>query len=160
MSSTSSIASTTTAASASASCTPDYVIPVSDAACAVQNIGNASQVLSTCCGEATVTSYNSGCTEYCLAQGQNITDLVDCLYSNNVDWSNVFCNAAGNATATAAVSSASSTASGTSTGTSTASSSGSSSSSTSKSNSGVKMTTSGVGVLALVFCSALFGAFA
>lgn len=82
--------------------------------------------------------------------------LETCLKGNGGD---VFCNSGLNATATAAVSSASSTASSTGTGTAT----GSSASSTSSHGAAVKavkVSTGGVSVIALLFCSALFGALA
>lgn len=81
--------------------------------------------------------------------------LGSCLQSNGGD---PFCNSASNATATAAVSS-STGASSTGTGTAT----GSSATSTSSHGAAVhstKVTTGGVGVIALLFCSALFGALA
>lgn len=85
--------------------------------------------------------------------------LETCLQSNGGD---VFCNSGLNATATAAVSSsASSTGGASSTGSGTAT--GSSATSTSSHGAAVhttKVSTGGVGVIALLFCSALFGALA
>ncbi|OKL62229.1 hypothetical protein UA08_02238 [Talaromyces atroroseus] len=152
---------TTTSASTTSSCTPVWTIPTTDAACGIHPSGNASEVMTQCCGVASVVSYNNGCSEYCLAQDQNVGDLVNCLYKNGLDWNSVYCNDASNATATAAVSSASST--GTSSGTGTASSTGSSASSTSSTGAAApiaKVSTGGVGVLALLFCSAFIGTFA
>lgn len=86
--------------------------------------------------------------------------LETCLQKNGGD---VFCNGGLNATATAAVSSASSTASSTGTGTGTGTATGSSASSTSSHGAAVKdakLSTGGVSVIALLFCSALFGALA
>lgn len=87
--------------------------------------------------------------------------LESCLQSNGGD---PFCNSGLNATATAAVSNtASSTGGAKSTGTGTGTATGSSASSTSSHGAAVKTTkvsTGGVGVIALLFCSALFGALA
>lgn len=156
MSSTVSLTTTATSsagASSTSACTPSWTIPTTDAACAIQVSGNGSAVMKQCCGVASVVDYNNGCTEYCLAQDQDVGDLTKCLYSNGVTYNDVFCNNGTNATATAAVSSASST----STTTGTATKSGASSTST---GAAAKMSTGGVGVLALLFCSAMFGALA
>ncbi|KUL89361.1 hypothetical protein ZTR_03760 [Talaromyces verruculosus] len=140
-----------------------WEIPTSDAACAIHpsSLSNATDVLSHCCGVATVVSYDDGCASYCLAQGQNVSVLESCLQSNGGD---PFCNSGLNATATAAVSSgASKTGGASSTGTGTGTATGSSASSTSSHGAAVhttKISTGGVGVIALLFCSALFGALA
>jgi hypothetical protein len=137
-----------------------WEIPTTDAACAIHpsSLHNATDVLSQCCGVASVISYDDGCASYCLAQGQNVSVLETCLQSNGGD---PFCNSGLNATATAAVSSSTASKTGGST-TGTGTATGTSASST-KSGAAVKTTkvsTGGVGVIALLFCSALFGALA
>ncbi|KAI1781303.1 hypothetical protein F4818DRAFT_34652 [Hypoxylon cercidicola] len=78
-----------------------YNIPVGDAACALAAGGNHTDVLSACCGSADVVSYYDGCGLYCLAAGQTVGDLTQCLFSHGAGWSDVFCNKDGNGTATA-----------------------------------------------------------
>ncbi|EED14345.1 conserved hypothetical protein [Talaromyces stipitatus ATCC 10500] len=123
-----------------------WEIPTTDAACAIHpsSLSNATDVLKHCCGPAPVVSYDDGCASYCLAQGQNVSSLTNCLMSNGAA---PFCNNALNATATAAVSSAASTATG-------------SSATSTKTGAAAKISVGGVSVIGLLFCSALFGALA
>jgi hypothetical protein len=76
-----------------------YEIPTSDAACAMPYGGNHTDVMAKCCKQ--VVSYLDDCGLYCLAQGQSVEDLTDCLYENGAAYQDVFCNALTNATATA-----------------------------------------------------------
>lgn len=166
MSSTTAATLTSTASSASASssahsCPQTWTIPTTDAACAIHPSGNSSDVLKQCCGVASVQSFDDDCAQYCLAQGQDVGSLLSCLQSNGVSGADVFCNSNTSATATAAVSSASSTGSATSTGSGTAT--GASATSTTTHGAAppsAKLSAGGVSVLALLFCSALFGALA
>ncbi|KAE8548202.1 hypothetical protein EYB25_009996 [Talaromyces marneffei] len=140
---------------------PIFEIPTDDAACGIHptRLSNATEVLSLCCGVASVVTYAGGCAAYCLAQRQTISSLQSCFINNGGD---PFCNALFNATATAAVSSASSTGAS-STGTRTGTATGSSASSTSSPGAAVKtmkVSTGGVSVIALLICSTLFGALA
>ncbi|KAB8226268.1 hypothetical protein BDV33DRAFT_198090 [Aspergillus novoparasiticus] len=93
---------TTTAASATSTCYQKlYEIPVKDAACAMPMQGNNSAIMSSCCSSASVVSY-SDCDYYCLAQGQNIGDLAECLIKAS-EPGEVWCNTNANATATGSV---------------------------------------------------------
>lgn len=55
--------------------------------------------LAKCCKSAPVISYYDNCGAYCLAQGQSVDDLTQCLYGQHVAWQDVFCS--GNKTSTA-----------------------------------------------------------
>ena len=91
-----------------------YTIPTTDAACAVPNKANANYntFMTHCCNSAAVTSYDNNCGLYCLAQGQAVGTLVNCLTGAGVGWSDVFCNTNMTATATGTSSGASSTSGG------------------------------------------------
>ncbi|KAL2215190.1 hypothetical protein M432DRAFT_642759 [Thermoascus aurantiacus ATCC 26904] len=147
-----------TSATAAANCVAMlYEIPTTDAACAVPSKGNYSDVMNHCCKVAKVQSYDNDCGLYCLAQEQSVGDLSSCLTSNGVKYRDAFCNHNQTATATAKVSSAEST------GTSTASKTGTAASATSSGNAAVSfqqqsISKSGLGILALLFCSTVAGA--
>lgn len=134
-----------------------WQLPTQDAACAAILKGNMTDVMKECCKEATPTKYDNGCGMYCLAQGQDVQMLSDCLMSKSGDYQGVFCNAAQNATATASVTSAHSTSSatGTKTGSSKASSSSNNAAFVSQ-----PVSKTGLGVVAMLFCSALMAVFA
>lgn len=106
MTSTLAPTSTSTSASASASATfaqcgaTLYNIPVTDAACAVAFGGNHTSVMADCCKSADVVSYADDCGLYCLAQDQTVGDLLQCMYSQGIGYSDAFCNGTANATAT------------------------------------------------------------
>ncbi|KAF4252985.1 hypothetical protein KXX16_007073 [Aspergillus fumigatus] len=109
--------STTTGTAAASTCTGNrWVLPVQDVACALPATGNYSSIMDKCCSPAAVTKYNDGCGLYCLAQGQSMGDLLDCIKENGGN-KDVFCGGQLNATATASLSeTASSTATRTGTG--------------------------------------------
>ncbi|KAJ5116766.1 hypothetical protein N7456_001114 [Penicillium angulare] len=157
MSATTSMSTTTTSASATATaCTGSvWELPgITDAACGAANTGNMTSVFDTCCKGDKPTTYNKDCGIYCLAQNQNVSSLLHCLQTESNNYQAVFCNDKLNATATAAATTTKST--GTSTGTKT---SGTSTSTHSK-NAAVgaqPVSTMGVGVLAVLFCSAMMG---
>lgn len=91
---------TTTLASATSSCYAKlYDIPVHDAACAMPMKSNFSSVMSSCCGEASVVEYDD-CDYYCLAQGQSVGTLAECLEKGS-EAGDFWCNTNANATATA-----------------------------------------------------------
>lgn len=152
---TTSAASTTTA-SAGACGAKLYEIPITDAACAVPSKGNYSDVMKECCKVASVHSYDNNCGLYCLAQEQSVGDLSSCLTSHGVKYGDAFCNTNSSATATAKASSSEATSSATKTG--------SSASSTSSHNAAAvvlppqTISKSGLGVLAILFCSTVMGA--
>ncbi|KAI1759300.1 hypothetical protein GGR53DRAFT_152438 [Hypoxylon sp. FL1150] len=99
MSATSSLSA---AAATTTSCgATTYNIPTKDAACALPAGGNHTAVLSACCGDTDVVSYYDGCGLYCLAAGQTVADLTQCLFAHGAAYADVFCNTQGNATATA-----------------------------------------------------------
>ncbi|KAH6652746.1 hypothetical protein BKA67DRAFT_659422 [Truncatella angustata] len=96
----STVTSTAAHASATAACPNLYDTPVHDAVCAMPNTGNYTEVMFSCCKEADVVSYYNGCGLYCLASGQNVGDLSDCLYKEGAAWEDVFCRGNESATAT------------------------------------------------------------
>ncbi|KAF4764295.1 hypothetical protein HAV15_001319 [Penicillium sp. str.  len=92
--------STTSSASATSSCHAKlYDIPTHDAACAMPMQNNNSAIMSSCCSKASVIEYD-GCDYYCLAQGQDVGTLAECLIKAS-EQGEVWCNTAANATATA-----------------------------------------------------------
>ncbi|KAF7538224.1 hypothetical protein G7054_g3065 [Neopestalotiopsis clavispora] len=95
----SSVTSTAAHASATAACSNLYDTPVDDAVCAMPNTGNYTTLMFSCCKEADVVSYYNGCGLYCLASGQDVQSLSNCLYGAGAAWEDVFCR--GNETATA-----------------------------------------------------------
>ncbi|OOO06754.1 hypothetical protein OAory_01089570 [Aspergillus oryzae] len=155
------IMSTTTtsvAASATASCNSVtyWQLPVDDAACALPKTGNYSDVMDKCCSPAKVTDFDNGCGLYCLAQGQSVGDLKDCLRKNGAqDGREFYCK--GNDTATATASAPSSTKTGDKTGTATGSGASSTSSDSAAYAIQPAVSKGGLGLLAMVFCSALMG---
>ncbi|KAI9926380.1 hypothetical protein ASPWEDRAFT_697324 [Aspergillus wentii DTO 134E9] len=105
MSTTSTLSTATTtgtASTATSSCSAKlYDIPTHDAACAMPMRNNNSAIMSSCCGEASVVSYDD-CDYYCLARGQNVGDLATCLIKAS-EAGEVWCNTNANATASASV---------------------------------------------------------
>lgn len=92
--------STTSSASATSSCHAKlYDIPTHDAACAMPMQNNNSAIMSSCCSEASIVQYDS-CDYYCLAQGQNVGTLAECLIKAS-EPGEVWCNNGANFTATA-----------------------------------------------------------
>ncbi|KAF7587490.1 hypothetical protein BBP40_007188 [Aspergillus hancockii] len=148
---------TTSTPAATTSCTTGSIwqLPIKDAACALPKTGNYSDIMDKCCSPAKVTEYDDGCGLYCLAQGQSVKDLQNCMRDNGAKDGLFFCNKEQNATATE--SAPSSTKTGDKTGTST----GSGASSTSSGNAGFAIqptvSKSGLGLLAMFFGSALMG---
>ncbi|OTA60664.1 hypothetical protein K449DRAFT_383403 [Hypoxylon sp. EC38] len=100
------MSSTTTVSSAkptvSSACGAQlYNIPVQDPAVGIPSGGNHTDIMSACCGSADVVSYYDDCGLYCLAVGQSVDDVVQCLYSHGAAYQEVFYR--GNITATATV---------------------------------------------------------
>ncbi|KAL5340927.1 hypothetical protein BJX70DRAFT_396309 [Aspergillus crustosus] len=97
------MSATTTSSAPSASCSggvSSWILPVQDAACALVNSGgNSSTILDRCCADADVESFNDDCGLYCLAQGQNVGDLLSCIEDGGATPGQFFCS--GNMTATA-----------------------------------------------------------
>lgn len=65
--------------------------------------GNYSSIMSDCCSSASVVEYD-GCDYYCLAQGQTVGTLAECLIKAagaGEFWCNTNANATATATATA-----------------------------------------------------------
>ncbi|KAJ6073287.1 hypothetical protein N7467_011372 [Penicillium canescens] len=92
--------STTSSASATSSCHAKlYDIPTHDAACAMPMENNNSAIMSSCCSDASVVEYD-GCDYYCLAQGQSVGTLAECLIKAS-EAGEVWCNTNANGTATA-----------------------------------------------------------
>lgn len=98
--------STTTAATAAAATSTChqklYEIPTHDAACAMPMNSTYHSLMTDCCGAASVTAYDE-CDYYCLAQGQTVGDLAECLIKGSAA-GQVWCNAAANGTASASAS--------------------------------------------------------
>lgn len=78
--------------------------PVKDAACAVGSTSgvpdNYSKILKGCCKDAPVESWKDDCALYCLSVGQSIADLQKCWQDGGVNPAQIFCNGVQNATAT------------------------------------------------------------
>ncbi|KAG2413574.1 hypothetical protein HFD88_002763 [Aspergillus terreus] len=150
---------TTSAASATSTCHQKlYEIPVKDAACAMPMQGNNSAIMSSCCGSASVVSY-SDCDYYCLAKGQKVSALAECLTKASKP-GEVWCNTNANATATGSVpTTGAGTIVATGTGgssTGTGTSSGASSTSTTNA---AAVTKKSAGMLALLFLGSVAGYF-
>lgn len=133
-----------------------YEIPTTDAACAVPARGNYSDVMHQCCKAASVEKYDNDCGLYCLAQEQSVGDLSSCLTSNGVNYGDAFCNHNQTATATAKVSGSESTGSASKTGSAASATSSGAAAATIPQQS---ISKSGLGILALLFCSTVAGAF-
>ncbi|KDN67733.1 hypothetical protein CSUB01_06729 [Colletotrichum sublineola] len=104
MSSTALSASAPPAASSTPVCTSNlYDTPSQDRVCAMPLAGNHTAIMSACCRDADVVSYYDGCGIYCLALGQSVRDLQDCLFDQGAGYTAVFCRDNGdvNASATA-----------------------------------------------------------
>ncbi|KAE8144625.1 hypothetical protein BDV25DRAFT_171318 [Aspergillus avenaceus] len=96
------MSTTTATATPTSTCHPKlYDIPVRDAACAMSMQGNNSAIMASCCSGADVVSY-SNCDYYCLAQGQNVGSLAECLIKAS-EPGEVWCNTNASATATGSV---------------------------------------------------------
>ncbi|OJJ76599.1 hypothetical protein ASPBRDRAFT_39093 [Aspergillus brasiliensis CBS 101740] len=151
--------STGSAASSTSTCINKlYDIPIKDAACAMpMQYNNSAAIMSSCCGSASVVSYDS-CDYYCLAKDQTVGTLAECLIKAS-EAGEVWCNTNGNATATGSVPTTGagtvvSTATGASaTGGSSGTGTSSGSTASSTSGAGMAVTKKSVGVLALL----LFG---
>jgi hypothetical protein len=164
----SSVISTTTGTAVSptnTACVLNYEIPTKDAACAVVHSDTSDKVMKQCCLDAAVVTINDGCASYCLAQGQDVGALSKCLYDNGFTGNKAYCNKAQTATATAPIrtTASGSTATGTASTSGTGTATGTSATSSSTTGAAVpvaKVSTGGVGVLARLFCSALFGSMA
>lgn len=96
------MSSTTTAVRPSpTACSNLYDTPIRDAVCAMPYSNKHIDYLRTCCKDAEVVSYYDDCGLYCLAQGQSVSDLIECLYDEGAKWEDVFCRGPESATATA-----------------------------------------------------------
>lgn len=143
----------TTKMAALSNCTGNvYVLPdVTDAACGAPISGNMTSAFDSCCKGNSPVKYENDCGIYCLAQEQTVDQLTKCLEQKSGTYS-IFCNKRGNATATATATKATT---GSPTGSSTGTSAPSTSSGAAVANQPVSMT--GLGVIAMMFCSALLG---
>ncbi|KAK1994925.1 hypothetical protein LX36DRAFT_713539 [Colletotrichum falcatum] len=97
-------ASAAAPSSTAAVCTSNlYDTPSQDRVCAMPLAGNHTAIMSACCRDADVVSYYDGCGIYCLALGQSVRDLQDCLFDQGAGYTAVFCRDNGdvNASATA-----------------------------------------------------------
>ncbi|KAH8689987.1 hypothetical protein BGW36DRAFT_390037 [Talaromyces proteolyticus] len=155
-------ASAATATATTTACNVNYEIPTKDAACALLTSSNSTAILKDCCGVAEINSINNGCSSYCLAQGQDIGDLTSCFYRNGASANSVYCNEVNKtATATASITGTATGTGSTTVLTGTATGTGATASSTTGAAApAAKVSVGGVGVLALMFCSALLRVFA
>lgn len=157
VSTTTSVSSTTiaTTSASSTACASVWDFPGKDVGCGATVKGNMTDVFDECCKGNAPVKFHDDCGIYCLAQGQTLEKLRDCLTSKSNEYHGVFCNSnKANATATAEATTTRSTSTGTKTGSST---------STSTTNAAVgtqPISKGGLGVVAMLFCSALMGAFA
>jgi hypothetical protein len=95
------LSSVAAATTSSAACSSNlYNIPTTDNACALSDTGNHTEIMKACCKSASVISYYDGCGLYCLAQGQSVGELTQCMYGQGASYSEVFCRGGVNATAT------------------------------------------------------------
>ncbi|CAL5866709.1 uncharacterized protein PFLUO_LOCUS919 [Penicillium psychrofluorescens] len=134
-------------------------LPSSDPACASRITGNITDVFNDCCGQATPHKYANDCGIYCLAQGQDIGMLRSCLQTKGDNYHDIFCNTV-NASATATGAGVSNTSSTSATSATSATKTGSGSSASHTKNAAFvnqPVSKTGLGVFALVFCSALMG---
>ncbi|KAJ5152697.1 uncharacterized protein N7482_009175 [Penicillium canariense] len=138
----------TTTAASTACIGNIYELPnVTDAACGGPVTGNMTSAFDSCCKGNSPVQYDNDCGIYCLAQEQTVGELTTCLEQKS-GTNSIFCNQRSNATATAAA-----TTKATSTGTSTSTGSAHTSSGAAVANQPVSKT--GLGVIAMLFCSAL-----
>lgn len=151
MSHTTTTALSTTTTSTSICNAKVYEIPTTDASCAAKLMGNMSTVFDGCCKGDAPVKYDNDCGIYCLAQGQTVEELSSCLMSKSNNYQDVFCLGKQNATATARATTTKATATGTKTGTATG---------TNAAVLGQPVSKAGLGVLAMLLCSAFMGAFA
>ncbi|PLB46287.1 hypothetical protein P170DRAFT_479201 [Aspergillus steynii IBT 23096] len=162
------MSTTTTATTSTSTCHSKlYDIPIKDAACAIPISDPNSSLMRTCCGAASVLSY-SACDYYCLAQGQSVGDLAECLIKGGSDPGDFWCNTSANATTTATgnvptgtgvgtvVVSATATGTGTGSGTAGGASATSSSGSTSGGD-GVRVGKKAMGVVMMVVVGSMVG---
>lgn len=152
--------SATTSSSAAATCTGNaWVLPVQDIACGLISTSDKySDIMDKCCKDANVESYNDDCGLYCLAQGQSGRDLLDCISDEGAKDGDFFCGG-GNLTQTASAALPSKTASSNDDDNDNDSDSDSDSSDD-KDNAAVRapaVNKAGLGVLAMLFCTALLG---
>ncbi|KAL4918715.1 hypothetical protein BDW62DRAFT_180885 [Aspergillus aurantiobrunneus] len=143
--------------SAAPSCTGNaWVLPVQDIACAVTtNSGNYSDIMDQCCGVADVESYNDDCGLYCLAQGQDGQTLLDCIQDQGVANNEVFCG--GNLTQTASAPAPTSTGDSDDDSATPTDDADAPEDTGNAAVSAPVVNKAGLGVLAMVFCSALMG---
>lgn len=130
-----------------------YNIPTNDAACAISTGGPYSSILSQCCNNAPITTFDSNCALYCLAQGQSVGDLLRCMDDKGVPDGDRYCNRALTATASA-------TTTGTETNTGTTTTNSATTTSSSSAGLSVKrdaVKKSGVGVVVFVVVGLLAG---
>ncbi|KAI1085543.1 hypothetical protein F5B20DRAFT_518774 [Whalleya microplaca] len=78
-----------------------YDIPTQDAACAIRWGGNHTELMDACCGRADVVGYYDSCGLYCLAVGQPVSSIIECLFAHGSGYNDVFCRGDVTATATA-----------------------------------------------------------
>ena len=102
----STVSSSAAAPSSSNACTTTTFseFPVKDAACAVGGTSgypdSYKNVLKGCCKDAPVESWGNNCALYCLSVDQSIAELQQCWQNGGVRPGDIFCNGVQNSTAT------------------------------------------------------------
>ncbi|OJJ06759.1 hypothetical protein ASPVEDRAFT_46107 [Aspergillus versicolor CBS 583.65] len=156
------MSTTTSSSAAAATCTGNaWVLPVQDIACGLISTSDKySDIMDKCCGDADVESYNDDCGLYCLAQGQSGNDLLDCIREEGAKDGDFFCGG-GNLTHTASAALPSSTANkDNDSDNDSDNDADSEDSSDGEDNAAVRapaVNKAGLGVLAMLFCTALLG---
>lgn len=77
-----------------------YDTPIRDASCAMPYSSQHIDIMRKCCGDTEIKSYYDDCGLFCLAKGQSVADLAECLYDEGAKWEDVFCRGKGEATVT------------------------------------------------------------
>lgn len=139
-----------------------------DVACAVGSTAglpsNYKDILKGCCKSAPVQSLSNDCALYCLSVEQSVADLQKCFQDGGVNPAWIFCSANNTATATSKPSASSHSGSGTSSDTPSVTQSGAAASSSHNAANVMGapaqgVSKAGLGVVAMIGLSAVFGAF-
>ncbi|KAL4787616.1 hypothetical protein BJX76DRAFT_301923 [Aspergillus varians] len=154
------MSATNTSSAPAATCTGNsWVLPVQDVACGlIKSTNNYSEIMKDCCGDAEVKSYNDDCGLYCLAQGQDGQSLLDCIQDKGATNGDFFCG--GNLTHSATAAAPTKTGSNDDDDSNSASATNDADGAANTDNAAVRapvVNKAGLGVLAMLFCSAVVG---
>ncbi|PVH98769.1 hypothetical protein DM02DRAFT_657010 [Periconia macrospinosa] len=168
MSSTSLSTTPSATTSANAACATQNLsdFPTQDNGCAVgghNGLPSAyNDALKKCCKSAPVESWANNCSAYCLAVDQSVADLIKCYQDNGVNAGEIFCRGNNTATATGKPSQASSSSGGNGQPSSTSAGGQGNGGGNGGGNGqngavAVGVSKAGLGMVAMVFVSAIFG---